>query len=102
MIVSVLLADDTHPCLATHEADWVDVDSRDGELLVTLRDRESRTTGWTRYAAGRWVQAHLVEPADPELVRERQMVAERDRPVGVPGTLTLGNSGPGGVTRSRA
>lgn len=99
MIISVMLADDTHPCVVNHEADWVDVDTSDGELLVTLRNRDRRVKGWTRYAAGRWVQAQMVEPVDPELVREQGMEAERDRVPGGGGPLTLGNSGPGGVTR---
>lgn len=64
----------------THDADWVDVDTSNGELRVEEQDLNGTVTGWTLYAAGEWRSVRLVQGPTDEVLRRRQAREERDRP----------------------
>lgn len=99
MRIDVLVAVEP-PATAEHEGPWVDAESVDGELRVTSRDLDNRVISWTLYAAGRWVEAWLVEPASEDVQRHRQAMEEQRR-TGAPNPYAspalygpVGNSGP--------
>lgn len=96
MRIDVLRGPD-NPNTNAHEAEWLETDSRDGELRITERDRDGGLLSYTLYAAGWWMQAKLVEPAAPDVAQHRALIEQRDRATGnealrLPGAL--GNSGP--------
>ncbi|TDC02610.1 hypothetical protein E1091_00425 [Micromonospora fluostatini] len=56
--------------------------SSEGDLSVTVEDRDGNPTGWAIYARGHWSSVVQVEPPAPEViaaVAERRQ-AERPRP----------------------
>lgn len=80
MIINVvILQTDGTSVVDPHEADWLAQDSRDGDLRITRYDIHGTMLSWALYAAGRWLSAHLVEPASDEVLRARQAREERDR-----------------------
>lgn len=83
----------------THSGDWVDHDTRDGELRITVRTAEGEVTGWRLYADGAWLSVQMTQPATVEVLRVRAGMAEQNRPVTPPNGggswgVGWGNSGP--------
>ncbi|MBM0205050.1 hypothetical protein JNW90_19830 [Micromonospora sp. STR1s_5] len=57
--------------------------SGEGELHVTVEDRDGKPAGWAVYARGHWLSATQIEPPDPELlqaVTERRQAEATRRP----------------------
>lgn len=95
MIINVVVKQtDGTSATCQHEADWLALDSRDGDLRITEYDINNTQLAWELYAAGRWLNARLVEPASAEVVRARQAREERDRsqyPIPPNGGTAFGN-----------
>lgn len=82
-----------------HIGEWVEHDTCNGELRITIRDRDNRIVGWTVYAAGYWRRVAQTKPVAEDVRRHMAAAAERDRAPAAPNggkgfNPPGGNSGP--------